>query len=182
MKFATFFAFLFLGCSGPTIQDVQKNYHKAVRDGLRRIPSAQQIGGQFGDANHYISYHGAASPETWNTVAFVHDRYQIQMQQQIEVSDNFDRVVKVLGVPRFYLAEIQSVQIVDGAIQTDYAQDVHFGLAEWEKIVHQNGDFSFLLKGPMKQNSPVPDFDVFTQSRVDVKLIVQERSGQLIDF
>ena len=147
-----------------------ENYEQAVKSGFAQLPLAMQMEELFGEGDHFISVsHHADLIETWNTEVWFAGRYDLTMQSQVKVNDDFGKVVAVSS-PVFYLDGVNWLNS-DGGGGT-YGESYSFGEADWEKVVKAKRDFS-VIGIHLKLDSPVPNFDKYVEGLRLPRIVVR---------
>jgi len=162
--YAVILAAMFLTSCRDIAFDLER-YKQAVKSGFPKIPQAKQIEQLLGESDHFISYHGSRSlGQEWNTEVFFADRYELAMQVEVKVDYWFSEVLEVVGEPKFYLAEITSVDYDNGGVGANML-GIHseFGPKEWAKVYQAKGDFS-VIGIQLKKNAPVPRFEEYVRA------------------
>jgi hypothetical protein len=161
--FCVFGISFILGGCGQSMED----YKATVRDGIKTVPHVQEIKQMFPNApmDHFITQYGfdKSVPVTWNTVVYIYGRYEFGYQVDVIVDYKHNRIIKVDGIPKFYLWEVATVSkpTSDGAVESTYnkSNDIpSIGEKQWNKIVAAKGDFS-VIGAHLITNSPVAGFD-----------------------
>jgi hypothetical protein len=137
----------------------KKSYIETVLSGIERIPAAQQIEELIGDSDHFITHFGfGEQPLTWNTEVYFHQRYRLALQVKVMVDYQQNRVVEVVGEPKFYMREIENIIPIEGGrYHAKIGTNWNFNLKDWEKVVEASGDFSSI--GIELTDEPLPYFD-----------------------
>ena len=144
---------LIVSCSD--INFTEKGYKNALRSGMKKIPEARQMDEMFTQVDHSIAYHGDRSVgNDWSTEVFFHGRYVLTMQVSVKMGYQFNKVLKVIGEPKFYLFEVKSVENYDGQIGASFAGDGQrtFNAAEWKRSIKQKEIFLSLVSICRKNN------------------------------
>lgn len=152
-------------------------YKATVRSARAVLPIAVQMEEVFPIADHFITHFGFDSgPKMWNTEVFFGGRYTLTMQVDVEIDYKAKTITKVVGEPKFYLHEVQNIQILpDGRASSSYnsRNEKRFGSAEWEKIRQANGELSTL--GLTANTEAVQHFDEYVsqwrRDRIRVSLV-----------
>jgi hypothetical protein len=139
--------------------------HKAVKSGYSQLPEARQIDQLIGEADHVISgpKNTATGGYEWCTDIYFGGRYEFGMRVGVDVDFWTSNVTRFIGQPKFYLFEVESVNMLpDGRISVSYRpQHQHeFGPADWAKIVAAHGDFS-AIGIQLDTAHPIPNFDSY---------------------
>lgn len=155
------------GCS-PSMSD----YKKTIRVGIESVPHVQEITQMFPNApaDHFITHYGFVKndPVTWNTVVYIHGRYQFGYQVDVVVDYKNNRIVKSVGVKHFYLWEVETLTspISDDVIEATYNKTNYvplIGEKQWNQIVAAKGDFS-VIGVHLITNAPIPRFDDYVHA------------------
>ena len=101
----------------------------------------------------------------WNTEVYFDGRYCLTMQVIVKVDRQFSKIVEVVGEPKFYLIETESVELLkDGRVAANAgSQQYEFGLSDWNKVVAAKGDLS-AIGIHLKRNQAVAHFDRYVQA------------------
>lgn len=129
-----------------------------VQSGYQIIPEARQIDDLLGPAWHKLtngrlSYSREPDIAEWQTEALFGGRYQLTMWVKTEVDRQSGKVSKVIGEPRFILAEVSRISRRGVSYQGGH----EFGAEEWQKVVKAKGDFS-VIGIRLDRNHPVRGF------------------------
>jgi len=137
-----------------------KGYDLAIANGGKSIPSVIEFHRLFADEVSSISYYtGEYGDPEWNSKVGLHERYILTMQFKIELDDTRTKISK-FEEPRFHLAEIESVSPQsNGTYGIKYSTQQRFGIAEWQRIVENNGDFS-AIGVTLEKDKPVSGFSM----------------------
>lgn len=164
-----FLVLLLCGC-GEISFSIQ-GYKKAVRSGINQIPEASQFDEIFGKDNvdHSISFSGSLEKGSkFYSTAYFEDRYTLTMAVPVRMGRSFDKVLEVLGEPKFYFCEVKDISVSKSGITgNSYHRNPEvpypFDASTWNKIYKANGDFS-VVGIPIKKNQPVENFQAFETS------------------
>lgn len=138
---------------------LNKAYDLAIAGGKKSIPIVTEFHRLFADSVSSISYYtGEYGDPEWNSKAGLYERYILTMQLKIELDDTRTRIIK-FEEPRFHLVEIESVSHQpNGTTGIKYgARQVRFSIAEWQKLVENDGDFSS-IGVTLEKDKPVSGF------------------------
>lgn len=132
-----------------------------ARNGVSQIQPAAEMEELFDDCRHYIVYSGRSSVSTWNATAFFGDRYQLTMQVPVEISSKNSG--SMIGEPKFYLLEVESVSISpSGQVGASFSEDFKFGATQWKKVYESGGDFGSI--GFTIKTDPVTNFQKYADA------------------
>lgn len=156
---------LLRGCSPSSSMS---DYKATVRDGIKSVPYVREIERIFSNCptDHFITQFGfdKTQPVLWNTEVFFGGRYVFTYQVFVSIDYTRNRVLKTVGVPKFYLVQVSKVfNDSPETIGADFDADYKFDARDWEKIVAAKGDFS-VVGITLDTNHFVPRFDDFVQS------------------
>jgi hypothetical protein len=138
---------------------LNKGYDLAIANGKKSIRIVIEFHRLFADAVSSISYYtGEYGDPEWNSKVGLYERYILTMQFKIELDDKRTKIIR-FEEPRFHLVEIESVsRQSNGTYGIKYGtQQVRFGIAEWQKLVENNGDFS-AIGVTLEKDKPVSEF------------------------
>lgn len=160
-----------VACGKPSGAD----YQAIHKDGLKKIPYASDLEAEYDHVDHFITHFGfGKQPLTWNSEAFIHDRFTFTLQIPVTV-DYARKEVTVAGDPKFFLHATDGIDILpDGRASTRYDGDLQrqFGLAEWTKLKAAAFDLS-VLGIPAKEIRPEKGFAAYMaawrKDRVPIK-------------
>ncbi len=123
-----------------------------------KIPHVAEFLALYPDATiAYLDFAGSEFPGL-SLDALLHERYVLNLRVPVHYADGGTRIDRY-GDPAFFLVEVDGVTARGGHLkETRYGdQQVHFGAAEWKKLLAAKGDFS-ALGHPLEKSRPVPDF------------------------
>lgn len=148
----------------PSMQSQLKDYEETIKSGINTLAWPKQMEALFGEGDHFIThYNFSPGPKTWNTEIFFGGRYELTLQVDVEIDYRKRTIVRTVTPAKFYLAEIESVQISSsGQVGATYSNDWSFDEARWKKLVGSDGDWS-QIGIPLKTNA-VPGFDQFVKA------------------
>lgn len=161
-----------IGCT-----EFGNDYVKTISSAKAGVPYAVQMERLYGDADHFVVHYGFDDqPRNWQTCVWFGDRYQLSMQVKVDV-DYSANTIRAVGEPKFILNEVSKVTIgSDGRIGADYdgeANQIEFGLEEWNTLYENDGDFSKI--GVSITHVPILDFqkfiDAIRRDRIYVSLV-----------
>ncbi len=139
-------------------------YAPAVKSGFRRIPASLQIEELLGEADHFISYYPRdGRRQTWNSEVYFLGKYELTMQVEIQLSDDFRTVTGLTGELQFYLREVQFVEFYGDIPGAQFSNEWKFGKDDWEKLVAAKGDFS-VIGIKLQEGQPVDGFDAYAKA------------------
>jgi len=145
-----------------TLKNLEKNYRKALGDGLKTIPVAREFQKIFpGAINSYSYYTGEVGPTILNCRIGLYGRYELKFKVRVSLNETRKKVMDYTGAD-FYLAEIESInRLDDGRFYISYG-NLHrrFGAKEWEKLFKARGDFT-VLGIKLIMDKPVPNFEAW---------------------
>ncbi|HUS10586.1 MAG TPA: hypothetical protein VMZ30_08985 [Pyrinomonadaceae bacterium] len=136
-----------------------KRYDLSIAYGKQSIPIVMEFHRLFGDAVSSISYYtGEYGDPEWNSKVGLYGRYILTMQFKIELDDTRTKIIR-FAEPRFHLVEVESISPqANGTHAITYGrQQVRFGIAEWQKLLEGNGDFS-VIGVTLEKDKPVDEF------------------------
>jgi len=138
-----------------------RGHQEFARNGISQIQPAAEMEELFEDCRHYIVYTGRESQSTWNATAFFGGRYELTMQVPVDIkSKNSGSMV---GPPKFYLHEVESVSISpSGQVGASFSEDFRFDESQWRGVYDSGGDFSSI--GFTLKTTPVPNFQRFADA------------------
>jgi hypothetical protein len=144
---------------GPSANTQLSDYKATVLSGIKVLPWAKEMETLFGEGDHFIThYNFSPGPKTWNTEIFFGGRYELTLQVDVEIDYKQRLVVRTVTSPRFYLREIDSIQIApSGHVAGSYSNDWTFDEVRWKKLVASGGDWSQI--GISIKSNAVPGFD-----------------------
>lgn len=136
------------------------DYFKTISSAKTGVPYALQMEDMFSQHEHFIVHYGDnANPMVWKTIVWFGNRYRLSMSIKVNV-DYSANSVKSVGDPDFVLHEISKVIVKsDGGVEAHYggvSNQIEFGLAEWNTLLENDGDFSSI--GVSITDVPIPDF------------------------
>lgn len=138
-----------------------RGHQEFAKNGIAQIQPAAEMDKLFEDCRHYIVYSGSESVSTWNATAYFGGRYELTMQVPVEIKSESHG--SVIGEPKFYLNEVESVSVSpSGQIGATYSASIHFDYEQWQKVVSSGGDFSEI--GFTVKPTAVPDFPKFANA------------------
>jgi hypothetical protein len=118
-----------------------RGHQEFARSGVSQIQPAAEMEDLFEDCRHYIVYAGHGQVSTWNTTAYFGDRYTLTMQVPVDIRSKDSG--SMIGDPKFYLHEVESVDISpSGQVGASFSADFKFDAAQWKKVYESGGDFS----------------------------------------
>lgn len=133
-------------CLAVSACDSATNKAAAEANAVADIVEVTQFAAMFPDSKHFISYYtGTRGDSRWNSKAGVHGRYIIEMQFGIDFDPSRTKP-KRISPPIFHLREISRIVVKsDGQFDADYsANQIKFGLDEWNRLRESNGDLTVL--------------------------------------
>ena len=149
-------------------------YTKTIRSGIDKMAWPTELERFFGNGDHFIThYNMSPGPKQWNSEVFFGGRYVLTLQVDVEIDYSKSEVRKIIGAPKFYLWEIESVSIGPTRLtSTRFSSDWNFGKEEWQTFVRTKGDWSSIAI-TVKTNNAVPNFDNYVKQlrapRIQVK-------------
>jgi hypothetical protein len=137
------------------------SYRSAIRSGRALIKPALEIETQFPKTEHMIIMYGAVGSDEheWQTVSFFGGRYQLTMSQQVLLSPDGTKILKVIGAPVFYLLKCESVTADGGA---SYTGKLSLDFDKWNAF--RESRFDMRIIDPDWDGSVLEDFDAFADS------------------
>lgn len=158
------------GCLGLGFSE--GDLERGVRDGLKKIPEAAQLDELFGKENvdHFVSYSGPSTSKKWNSEVYFGGRYALTMQVEVKMSSRLDRVVSVVGEPKFYLVKYKSIEehspgVFGGSTDQNPNIPYPFDVSTWKRIYDARGDVSLLDSTIDVHQEPLPHFDDFVKGK-----------------
>jgi hypothetical protein len=130
-----------MGCLSPV---TSQRYELAVRSGFEKIPESVEMESLFGPCDHFIGHQPDKETQLWNSEVIVEGRYLLTMQVDVQVSKEFDEVVKIVAGPRFYVKEVSRVDVLsDGDVRVRFSKNqAKFDAQQWKQVVANRGDLS----------------------------------------
>lgn len=151
-------------------QDALAKYEDTVYSGVGVIVVAQEMEELFEEVYHAL-YCPMADPETllpiprgrWTSTAFLAQRYQLDMEVDVETTPDYQKVLGTTPMVSFSLTEITDVR------RSRRRHVADFGPDEWQEIVEARGDFS-VIGLSLILDDPVPHFEehVARQRRMEL--------------
>ncbi|MCE9547467.1 MAG: hypothetical protein K8T25_18500 [Planctomycetia bacterium] len=147
------------------------DYLAIHKDGITKLPVADQMNAQFSQVDHFITHFGFdEQPLTWNTKAYIDGRFVLNYQIPVVVNYSA-RTVTPQGTAKFQLLAVKKIRVLpDGRCDTEYETDLggDFGEVEWNAFVHSGFDLTS-LGIPRAEIHPMPHFDEYVRGwRKDV--------------
>jgi hypothetical protein len=156
------FLHLVLGClllgSCQRQQAARNAFHTLDAADRAKIPHVAEFLALYPDATiAYLDFAGSEFPGL-SLDALLHERYVLNLRLPVHYAVGGTRIDRY-GDPAFFLVEVDRVTDRGGYLgETRYGDtQVHFGAAEWKKLLAAKGDFG-VLGHPLEKSRPVPDF------------------------
>jgi hypothetical protein len=140
-----------------------RGHQEFARNGVSQIEPARQMEELFENCRHFITYTGPEGISTWDAEAYFGGRYHLSLQVPVEIESATRG--RVIGEPRFYLWEVESVSISpSGQVHTSFvgSGQLEFGRAEWLRIVAADGVFG-AIGYHIKTGPPIPNFEAYAR-------------------
>lgn len=138
-----------------------RGHQEFATNGVSQIQPAAEMEELFDDCRHYIVYTGRESVSTWNATAYFGDRYELTMQVPVDIQSKDSG--SMIGDPKFYLHEVESVSISSsGQVGASFSEDFRFDGGQWKMVYESGGDFrtiGFTIKA-----TPVPNFKKYSDA------------------
>lgn len=166
------------GASGGMVRATRNrdDYIATVRSAKDALPIAMQMEEFFPVADHFITEYAMfdSKPKTWNTEVFFGGRYTLTMQVDVYIDYKTNRIVNVVGEPKFWLVGTESVKVLpDGRAYHVGGDGGEFGADEWKKVRDAKGDFSVI--GIKINREPAENFEEYVRQtrapRIAVSLV-----------
>ena len=131
-----------------------------ARNGVSQIQPAAEMEELFDDCRHYIGSERDLG-STWNATAYFGERYVLEMRVPVDIKSKTSG--SMIGEPKFYLLEIESVSISpSGGISASFSREIKFDEADWKKVYDSGGDISSI--GFTLNSTPVPNFQDYADA------------------
>lgn len=136
------------------------SYRSAIRSGRVSIKPALEIETQFPKTEHMIIMYGRTGSDEheWQTVSFFGGRYELTMTQQVILSSDGEKVLKLIGDPTFHLWVCDKVT-ADGGATYYGAREQTFGIVKWNALRDSQFDVKFI--DPKSDGSVLKDFEAY---------------------
>jgi hypothetical protein len=136
-----------------------RHHQNFAANGVSQIQPSKQMDELYEDCRHYITY--GQNNTLFNSVAYFGDRYELTMQVPVDIKTKDSG--SIIGKPKFYLHEVESVSISPTSqVGATFSEDFRFDETQWKKVYDSGGDFSLI--GFTLKTTPVANFQRYADA------------------